>query len=45
MGHIPTELIRTESETTRAEIHNLINSIRNNNDLPDQWMESIIVPV
>jgi hypothetical protein len=29
--------------TLKSEIHKLINSIRNKEELPDQWKESIIV--
>jgi hypothetical protein len=42
---IPSELIQAKGKTLRCEIHNLINSIWNKEKLPDQWMESIIVPV
>jgi hypothetical protein len=42
---IPAELIQAGGETLRSEIHKLINSIWNKEELPDQWKESIIVPV
>jgi len=36
---IPAELIKT----IRSEIHKLINSIWNKEELPEEWKESIIV--
>jgi hypothetical protein len=42
---IPAELIQTECETLVLVIHKLINSIWNKEEMPDQWKESIIVPV
>jgi hypothetical protein len=44
-GQIPEELIQAGSEPLRSEIHKLINFIWNEKELPDQWKESIIVPV
>jgi hypothetical protein len=42
---IPLELIRAEGETLHSEIRKLINSIWNKEELPEQWKESIIVPI
>jgi hypothetical protein len=42
---IPTELIQAGGEILLSEIHKLINSVWNKEELPDQWKESIIVPV
>jgi hypothetical protein len=42
---IPTELIKAVSETLYSEIHKLICSIWNKEELPQQWKESIIVPI
>jgi hypothetical protein len=42
---IPAQLIQTGDETLRSKIHKLFNSILNKEELPDQWKESIIVPV
>jgi hypothetical protein len=42
---IPAELIQVGSEVLLAAIHNLINSVWNKEELPDQWKESIVVPV
>jgi hypothetical protein len=42
---IPAELIQTGGETFVPVIHKLITSIWNKEELPDQWKESIIVPV
>jgi len=40
---IPAELIKTGCRTIRSELHKLINSIWNNEEL-QQWKELIIVP-
>lgn len=44
-NQMPAELIQAGGETLWSEIRKLINSIRNKQDLPDQWKKSIIVPV
>jgi len=41
---IPAELIKAEGRTISSEIHKLINSIWNKEELPEKWKESIIVP-
>jgi hypothetical protein len=41
---IPAELIKAGGETC-SEIHRLICSIWKNEELPQQWKESIIVPI
>jgi hypothetical protein len=38
-------MIQAGSETLHSEIHKLINSIWNKEKLPQQWKESIIVPI
>jgi hypothetical protein len=42
---IPAELIQTEGEILLYAIYKFINSIWNKEEMPDQWKESIIVPV
>jgi hypothetical protein len=42
---IPAELIQAGGEILCSKIHTLIDSILNKEKLPDQWKESIIVPV
>jgi hypothetical protein len=42
---ILAELIQAGVEILQSEIHKLINSILNKKELPDQWKESIIVPI
>jgi hypothetical protein len=42
---IPAELIEGGGETLLSPIHKLINSVWNKEELPDQWKESIIVPI
>jgi hypothetical protein len=42
---IPRELIQAGGETLQPEIHKLINFIWNKEELPDQWKESVIVPI
>jgi hypothetical protein len=41
---IPAKLIKA-GETLHSEIHKLICSIRNEKEMPQQWKESIIVPI
>jgi hypothetical protein len=41
---IPAEMIKEGGGTIRSEIHKLINSIWNKEELPEEW-ESIIVPI
>jgi hypothetical protein len=43
--NIPAELIIAGGETLYSEIHRLICSIWNKEELPQQWKESIIVPI
>jgi hypothetical protein len=38
-------MIQAVGKKLWSEIHKLINSIWNKEELPDQWKESIIVPV
>jgi hypothetical protein len=42
---IPAELIQEGGKILLSAIHKLINSVWNKEELPDQWKESIIVPV
>jgi hypothetical protein len=42
---IPDELIKAGGETLCSEIHRLISCIWNKEELPQQWKESIIVPI
>jgi hypothetical protein len=42
---IPAELIQAGGEILLSEIHKLIHSVWNKEELPDQWKESIIVAV
>ena len=41
----PAELIKAWGRTICCEIHKLIISIWNKEELPDEWKESIIVPI
>jgi hypothetical protein len=43
-NQIPAEMFKAGCETLYSEIHRLICSIRNKEELPQQWKESIIVP-
>jgi hypothetical protein len=45
MDQIPEELIQAGGEILRSQIHKLINYTWNKEELPDQWKESIIVPI
>jgi hypothetical protein len=42
---IPAELIQAGGEILLSEIHKSINSVWNKEEFPDQWKESIIVPI
>jgi hypothetical protein len=39
---IPAELIQAGVEILCSEVHKLMNSIWNNEKLPDQWKEAIV---
>jgi len=41
----PAELIKAGGKTICCEIHKLIISIWNKEELPEEWKESIIVPI
>jgi hypothetical protein len=45
IDQIPAELIKAGGSKICSEIHKLIISIWNKEELPKQWKESIIVPV
>jgi hypothetical protein len=45
IDQIPAELIQAGGKTLRSEIHKMINCIWNKQELPEQWKESIIVPI
>jgi hypothetical protein len=45
IDQIPTDLIQAGGEILRSEIRKLINSNFNQEELPDQWNMSIIVPI
>ena len=42
---IPAELIKEAGRTIPYQIHKLIVSIWNKEELPEEWKESIIVPI
>jgi hypothetical protein len=45
IDQIPAELIKARGRTIRSEIHKLIISIWNKEELPEEWKESLIVPI
>ena len=45
IDQIPAELIKAEGRTIHYEIHNLIISIWNNEELPEEWKELSNVPI
>jgi hypothetical protein len=45
IDQIRAELIKAGGRTIRSEIHKLINSVWNKEELPEQWKESIIVSI
>ena len=42
---IPAKLIKAGGKTIHCEIHKLIISIWNKEELPEEWKESIVVPI
>ena len=44
IDQIPAELIKAGSTTICYEIHKLIISLWNREELPEEWRESIVVP-
>ena len=45
IDQIPAELIKEGGRTIRYQIHKLTLSIWNKEELPEEWKESIIVPI
>ena len=45
IDQIPVELIKAGGRTIRFNIHRLIISIWNKEELPEEWKESITVPI
>jgi hypothetical protein len=43
--HIPAEVIKAGGKISCSEVHKLICSIWNKDELPQQWKKSIIVPI
>ena len=44
IDQIPAEFIKAVSRTIRSEIHKIVNSIWNKEQLSKEWKESTIVP-
>jgi hypothetical protein len=42
---LPAELMKARGRTIHSEIHKLMNSIWNKEELPEQWQEFIIVSI
>jgi hypothetical protein len=42
---LPAELIKGGGRIIRSEIHKLISSILNREELPEEWKESVSVPI
>jgi hypothetical protein len=45
IDQIPAELIKAGGRIIRSEIHKLIISIWNKEELPEEWKESVILPI
>jgi hypothetical protein len=45
IDQIPAELIKAGGRIIQSEIHKLIISVWNKEELPEEWKESVIVPV
>jgi hypothetical protein len=41
IDQIPAELIKAGGRTVHSEIHNLINSVLNKEELPEEWSQSL----
>ena len=44
-GQIPAQLFKGGGRTIRSEIYKFINVIWSKEELPEEWKESIIVPI
>jgi hypothetical protein len=42
---IPAELVQAEGDVLCFEYRKFINSLWHKEDLPDQWKESVIIPI
>jgi hypothetical protein len=42
---IPAQLIKIRGSKISCEVHKLLNSIWNKEELSEQWKESIIIPI
>ena len=45
IDQIPAELIKAGGRITRFEIHTLIISVSNKEELPEKWKKSVMVPI
>jgi len=45
IDQIPAELIKGRGRTIHSEIHKLNNSIWNKKEMPEEWKESVTVPI
>ena len=45
IDHIPAKMMEAGGRTIRSEIHELIISVWNKEELPEEWMMSIILPI
>jgi hypothetical protein len=45
IDQIPTEVIKVGGTTISSVIHKPINSILNEDELPEEWKDSIIAPI
>jgi len=45
IDQISAEMINTEGTTLRSQIHELVNSIWNMEEVPEEGKESIILPI
>jgi hypothetical protein len=43
MDHIPAEWIQVRGRAVGSEIHKVVDSIWNKEELPQQWKESVFV--
>jgi len=45
IDQIPAKLVKTVGRTNHSDIHKIINSTFNTEILPEEWKESIFIPI
>ena len=45
IDQIPAQMIKAGGRTNLSQIHKLLNSVWNRQELPEEWRESVILPI